>query len=86
MALYENFVLENKMTDLVNTNVDVNALFTVDNSLEGEAGLKKIIHVYEHCRRITAISSNFGLNKSLLIHIAYTAQLICILIMFLNKD
>jgi hypothetical protein len=45
---YENFVLENKMTDLVNTNIDVNALFTVDNSLEGEAGLKKIINRYEY--------------------------------------
>ena len=48
MALYENFVLENKMTDLVNTTIDVNALFTVDNSLEGEAGLKKIINKYTY--------------------------------------
>lgn len=45
---YENYVLENKMTDLVNTNIDVNALFTVDNSLEGEAGLKKIINKYTY--------------------------------------
>lgn len=48
MALYENFVLENKMTDLVNSTIDVNALFTVDNSLEGEAGLKKIINKYTY--------------------------------------
>lgn len=48
MALYENFVLENKMTDLVNTALDVNALFTTDNSLEGAAGLKKVINKYSY--------------------------------------
>ena len=48
IALYENFVLENKMTDLVNTNLDTNALFTTDTSLESEAGLKKIINKYTY--------------------------------------
>lgn len=48
IALYENFVLENKMTDLVNTNLDVHALFTTDNSLEGEAGLKKVVNKYTY--------------------------------------
>ena len=28
IALYENFVLENKMTDLVNSKIDVYSLFT----------------------------------------------------------
>ncbi len=48
IATYENFVLENKMTDLVNTNVNVNALYTVDNSLESEAGLKKVVNKYTY--------------------------------------
>ena len=48
MALYENFVLENKMTDLVNTKLEVNSLFTVDNSLSTEAGLKKVINKYTY--------------------------------------
>lgn len=48
IALFENFVLENKMSDLLNTNLDVNALFTIDNSLESEAGLKKIINKYTY--------------------------------------
>ena len=47
-AIYENFVLENKMTDLVNTQLDVNALFTVDNSLSTEAGLKKVVNKYTY--------------------------------------
>ena len=48
IALYDNFVLENKMTDLVNTNLNVNALFTTDTSLESEAGLKKIVNKYTY--------------------------------------
>lgn len=48
IALYENFVLENKMTDLVNTKLDVNSLFTMDTSLETEAGLKKIVNKYTY--------------------------------------
>lgn len=45
---YEDFVLENKMTDLVNTKLDVNSLFTMDTSLEAEAGLKKIVNKYTY--------------------------------------
>lgn len=48
IQLYENFVLENKMTDLVNTLLDTNALFTTDTSLESEAGLKKIVNKYTY--------------------------------------
>ena len=46
--LYTNEVLENKMTDLVNTNLDVNALFTRDDSLASEAGLKKVVNKYTY--------------------------------------
>lgn len=56
MALYENFILENKMTDLVNTALDVNALYTVDNSLEGEAGLKKIINKYTYTGEVEKLA------------------------------
>ena len=48
IQLYDNFILENKMTDLVNTNVNVNALYTVDNTLAMEAGLRKVINKYTY--------------------------------------
>jgi hypothetical protein len=48
IALYENFVLENKMTELVNTNANINALYTIDNSLALEAGLKKVVNKYTY--------------------------------------
>lgn len=47
-VLFTNQVIENKMTDLVNTNLDINALFTVDNSLTTEAGLTKVINKYTY--------------------------------------
>lgn len=48
IALYNNFVLENKMTDLVNSYLDVHSLFTTDNSLEQSAGLKKVVNKYTY--------------------------------------
>lgn len=55
-APYANYILENKMTDLVNTSIDVNALFTVDNSLEGEAGLKKVINKYTYTGEVEKLA------------------------------
>jgi len=45
---YPNFILENKMTDLTNTYLNVGALYTVDDSLETTSGLKKVIHKYTY--------------------------------------
>ena len=48
IAIYENRVIENKMTELVNTKANINSLFTVDTSLATDAGLKKIINKYTY--------------------------------------
>jgi hypothetical protein len=48
ITTYENFVIESKMTELVNTKANINSLFTVDNSLTLDAGLKKIINKYTY--------------------------------------
>jgi hypothetical protein len=56
ITTYENFVLENKMTDLVNTSVDVHSLFTTDNSLEGEAGLKKVVNKYTYTGKVEQLA------------------------------
>lgn len=53
---YANTVIENKMTDLVNTTVNVNALYTVDNSLATAAGLKKIIHKYTYSGKVEKLA------------------------------
>lgn len=56
ITTYENFVIENKMTDLVNTTVNVNALYTVDNSLALEAGLKKVINKYTYSGKVEKLA------------------------------
>lgn len=43
---YENFVLENKIEDMLLTGIDMNAYITADYSLTQDAGMKKVIHVY----------------------------------------
>lgn len=48
MTGYENFIIENKMTDLVNSKLNVRSLMTVDNSLAESAGLKKIVNKYTY--------------------------------------
>ena len=48
IAVYENHVIENKMTELVNTKANVNSLFTVDYSLTTAAGLKQIVNKYTY--------------------------------------
>lgn len=48
IELYDNFVVENKITDIVNTILDVNGLMTVDNTLTTNAGLTKTIHKYTY--------------------------------------
>lgn len=45
-TVYENFVLENKIEDMLITGIDMNAYMTADYSLAETAGMKKVIHVY----------------------------------------
>lgn len=45
-TIYENFVLENKLEDLLVTAIDMNQYATQDTSLVEAPGMKKIIHTY----------------------------------------
>ncbi len=54
--MYENFILENKMTDLVNTNLDVNALFTLDTSLASAAGLDVVVNKYTYNGKVEKLA------------------------------
>lgn len=55
-VLYENEVLENKITDLVNTLLDCRSLLTVDNSLTGAAGLQKTINKYTYSGQVEKLA------------------------------
>ena len=47
-TLYENFVLEAKLTDLLNTKLATRSLMTIDNSLSENVGMKKAINTYTY--------------------------------------
>lgn len=45
-TIYENFVLANKLNEILKTKVDLNSYMTIDTSLTQEAGMKKVINTY----------------------------------------
>lgn len=45
-TIYENFVLANKVNDILTTQVDLNTYMTVDTELAENAGMKKVINTY----------------------------------------
>lgn len=47
-VLYENFILENKFKDILETKLDTIKFMTVDNSLTSEAGMIKRINTYTY--------------------------------------
>ncbi|MGE4213599.1 MAG: hypothetical protein AB7E42_02320 [Anaerotignaceae bacterium] len=45
-VLYENFVLANKIKDMLDTKLAVNPFMTIDSTLSEAVGRDKIVHVY----------------------------------------
>lgn len=53
---YENFILESKLNDLLETKLNTRSLMTVDNSLAEGPGMKKIINVYNYEGAVEALA------------------------------
>lgn len=47
-TIYENVVLESKLTDLLETKLNTRSLMTIDNDLAQNPGMKKTINVYTY--------------------------------------
>lgn len=45
-TVYQNFVIENKIADMLDTQIDMNAYLTADRSLTEVPGMQKKIHIY----------------------------------------
>lgn len=69
---YENFVIENKMTDLVNTNLDVRSLMTIDYSLAESAGLKKVVNKYTYTGKVEKLAK--GAKNTTMGSVAFTPK------------
>jgi hypothetical protein len=59
-TVYENFVLENKIADMLDTKVDMNAYLTPDRSLTENAGIKKTIHKYTATGNVEDLAQGVG--------------------------
>lgn len=59
-VLYDNYVLENKVEDMLETMLAVRNLMTIDNSLVAEAGMKKIIHKYDYEGQVERLAMGEG--------------------------
>ena len=59
-VIYDNFVLENKVEDMLETMLAVRNLMTIDDSLVAEAGMKKIIHKYDYEGQVERLAMGVG--------------------------
>lgn len=53
---YENFVLESKLTDLLNTKMAVRNFMTIDDSLTEAPGMKKTINTYTYTGQVEELA------------------------------
>ena len=51
-TVYENFIIESKLNDLLTTKLDAKTLMTIDNSLAESEGMIKKINKYTYTGEI----------------------------------
>lgn len=59
-TLYDNFVLENKLTDLLETKLNTRSLMKIDNSLAEAPGMIKTIHTYKYDGSVEKLARGEG--------------------------
>ena len=69
---YDNFYLSNEIEDQYNSHLDLQNFCTVDNTLEGTAGMLRKIHVYEATAGTEKLAKGEGNTKS--IEVSYTEK------------
>ena len=70
--IYDNFFLSNEVEDQYNSHLNLQSFCTVDNSLVGEAGMKRKINVYSATDGTEVLAMGEGNSKS--IEVSYTEK------------
>lgn len=70
-TIYENFVLANKVSDILTTQVDLNAYMTVDTELAENAGMKKVINTYTATGNVEDLAMGEGNEED--IEVSFTS-------------
>lgn len=60
MAIYENFVLESKLNELLETKLDSKTLMTVDTDLSESAGMIKKVNAYTYTGTVEDVAEGAG--------------------------
>ena len=63
--IYDNFYLSNEVEDQFNSHLNLQTFCTVDNSLVGEAGMKRKINVYSATNGTEKVAMGAGNTKSI---------------------
>lgn len=71
-TIYDNFVLENRIEDLLTTAVDLNNYMTIDTSLTTEPGMKKKINVYTSTGNVEELAMGEGNSEE--IEVTFTTK------------
>ena len=69
-TVYENFFLSNEVEDQFNSHLDLQQFCTIDNSLTGIAGMKRVINTYRATNGTEKLTVGQGNSKS--IEVSYT--------------
>jgi hypothetical protein len=69
-TVYDNFFLSNEVEDQFNSHLDLLQFCTVDNTLTGTAGMKRIINTYRATNGTEKLAIGAGNSKS--IEVSYT--------------
>lgn len=67
---YDNFVLSNAVEDAFNSHLDLQQFVTVDNDLQGVAGMEKHVNVYTPSGDAETVEEGKGNTKKLKVDIA----------------
>ena len=63
--IYDNFFLSNEVEDQYNSHLNLQSFCTVDDSLVGEAGMKRKINVYQATDGVEVLGMGEGNTKSI---------------------
>lgn len=63
--VYDNFFLANEVEDQFNSHLDLQQFCTVDNTLAGTVGMKKVIHTYRATDGTEKLTIGQGNSKSI---------------------
>ena len=71
-TVYQNFVLESRLSDLLNTKLNTRSLMTVDNSLTESAGMIKKINTYTYTGKVEKLAK--GAKNTIRGAVSYTPK------------